>query len=257
MRWDPAKYGQYADERSRPFIDLLARVDADAPRRVVDIGCGPGTLTALLADRWPAATIEGFDSSPEMIEAASGLARTGLSFRVADAADWQMPADADVVISNAALQWMPDHRALLAEWAARMPVGGWIAAQLPGNFASPSHVLMRELAQSPRWASQLDGVLRHHDAVGAPQDYATLLLDAGLHVDVWETTYLHRLAGADPVLQWVRGTGLRPVLAALSPKDAEAFEGNYAAALRSAYPATQHGTLFAFRRVFVVGHRPR
>ena len=230
MRWDPAQYARYADERARPFFDLVDRIEHAAPRRVLDLGCGPGNLTAALAKRWPGALVEGIDSSPEMIERATAHATDRLAFRLGDAATWQLPPDADVVVSNAMLQWVPGHQDLLREWAYRLPAGGWLAVQLPGNFDSPSHALMRRIADSPRWAAALDGVLRHHDSVWTPSQYATLLLDAGLRADAWETTYVHRLDGPDPVLDWVRGTGLRPVLAALSDADGAQFEVEYAAA---------------------------
>ncbi len=180
----------------------------------------------------------------------------GIGFRVQDVATWTMPADADVVISNALLQWVPTHRDLLSTWAAALPGDGWLAFQVPGNFDSPSHTLMRSLAADGRWAPLLDGVLRHHEAVSSPAEYATLLLDAGLSVDVWETTYLHVLPGRDPVLDWLRGTGLRPVLAALSESDAAQFSAEFAQRLRVAYPATRHGTPMPYRRIFAVGHRP-
>jgi trans-aconitate 2-methyltransferase len=253
MRWDPEQYGRYADERGRPYLDLLARIGADAPRRAVDLGCGPGNLTELLAQRWPHARVEGLDSSPEMIAAATPGER--LSFRVGDVTTWSPPPDTDVVISNATLQWVPTHRALLRRWAAALPSGGWLAFQVPGNFDAPSHVLMRALAGSPRWAPALAGVLRLEDPVATPADYATLLQDAGLEADVWETTYLHVLHGENPVLDWISGTGLRPVLSALSPDDAAAFRAQYGEQLRAAYPATEHGTPFPFHRIFAVGHR--
>jgi trans-aconitate 2-methyltransferase len=255
MRWDPTQYARYADERGRPFLDLIDRVAASAPHRVIDLGCGAGTLTALLAARWPDARIDGLDSSAEMIDAASALAGPRLGFRVGDIAEWQPGADADVIVSNAALQWVPDHQRLVRRWADALPPGGWLAFQVPGNFGSPSHTLMRDLAESPRWAGRLGGVLRHQDAVASPEDYAALLLDAGLQTDVWETTYLHVLTGPDPVLEWVRGTGLRPILAALSEVEGAEFEAEYRAALRAAYPTTERGTLFGFRRIFAVGHR--
>ncbi len=256
MRWDPSQYGRFAAERGRPFLDLVARIGADAPRRVVDLGCGPGTLTALLADRWPAATIEGIDSSPEMIAAAEML-DTSVSFSIGDVTTWTPTDGVDVIVSNAVLQWVPTHRALLASWASSLPAGGWLAIQLPGNFAEPAHALLRSLASSPRWAGPLRDVLRHDDAVDSPASYANLLLDAGLQVDAWESTYVHVLRGADPVLEWLRGTGLRPVLAALPTDDAAEFSAALAVRLRSAYPPGEHGTLFPFRRVFAVAHRPR
>jgi trans-aconitate 2-methyltransferase len=265
MRWDPQQYGRFADERGRPFLDLIARIGASSPRRVVDLGCGPGTYTALLAERWPSAAVEGIDSSAEMIDAAAAAAPAGdrgadpaggrLTFRVGDVVDWD-PSGADVVISNATLQWVPTHRALVSAWAAALPPGGWLAFQVPGNFDSFSHVLMRSQAESQRWASSLRGILRHDDAVGTPEEYAQLLLAAGLRADVWETTYVHVLAGADPVLEWLRGTGLRPIMQALPPASYALFEEEFAAQLRQAYPSTPHGTLFPFRRVFAVGTRP-
>jgi trans-aconitate 2-methyltransferase len=254
VRWDPAQYGRFAAERDRPFFDLTARIDASAPRHVVDVGCGQGHLTAKLAERWPGAVIEGFDSSLQMIADAPSVA--GVSFSVADARDWQPGADVDVIVSNAVLQWIPEHQSLMARWASALPGGGWLAVQMPGNFDSPSHVLMRRLAGEPRWASKLAHVVHQADAVGTPESYAAVLLDAGLHADVWETTYLHVLHGDDPVLEWVRGTGLRPILAALSPADAEAYASELADLLRSAYPTGPHGTVFPFRRVFAVGSKP-
>jgi trans-aconitate 2-methyltransferase len=255
MPWDPEQYVRYADERGRPFHDLLARVAMSEPRRVVDLGCGPGTLTATLAERWPSAIVEGVDSSPEMIAAAAPLAHDRLRFRLGDVAAWMPPPDCDVVVSNATLQWVPTHRALLASWAAALPAGGWLAFQVPGNFASPSHTELRAVAAQPRWASALADVLRP-DPVGTVEEYATLLLGCGLDVDVWESTYLHVLSGRDAVLEWMRGTALRPVLAALSPDDGAAFEAELGERLRAAYPATSHGTLFPFRRLFAVARRP-
>jgi trans-aconitate 2-methyltransferase len=256
MKWDPAQYTKFASERDRPFLDLIARIDADRPRRIIDLGCGPGTLTALLASRWPGATVEGIDSSPEMISSAASV--PGVTFRVGDIASWTPAADTDLVVSNAAFQWVPTHRSLLRSWAAALPSGAWLAWQVPGNFDQPSHALMRSLAGSPRWKEQLGHLLeRYRDLVDSPEQYAELLLDAGWLVDAWETTYVHVLPGADPVLEWVRGTALRPVLAAL-PDDAERaeFEAEFASLLRDAYPAGRAGTLFPFRRIFCVGRKP-
>ena len=254
MRWDPAQYGRYANERNRAFLDLVARIGATSPQHVVDIGCGPGYLTGLLAKRWPAARVEGIDSSSEMIAETSSV--SGVSFSVGDAADWRPPPGVDVIVSNAALQWVPDHQSLMMQWAASLPRGGWLAVQVPGNFHAPAHILMRALAESPPWRNQLGPLVDHHDWSGTPESYATALLGAGLVADVWETTYQHVLAGADPVLEWLRGTALRPLLAELSPAEATEFLSELAAQLRQAYPVGQQGTLLAFRRIFAVGHKP-
>jgi len=253
--WDPAQYAKFSGERGRPFVDLLARVGATSPRRIVDLGCGPGNLTSLLKARWPEAVVEGIDSSPEMI--ASVEAVDGISFRVEDMSSWHPSPDTDVVISNAAFQWVPAHRELLRSWAAALPSGAWLAWQAPGNFDQPSHALLRSLAASPRWAPTLGDGLRGPDPVDSPTSYATLLLEAGFAADAWETTYVHVLSGPDPVLEWTRGTALRPVLAAL-PDDATRaeFEASYGELLATAYPAGPHGTFLPYRRIFCVGVKP-
>jgi trans-aconitate 2-methyltransferase len=255
MRWDPQVYRQFSDERNRPFYDLLARIRAENPAAVVDLGCGPGDLTATLAERWPGAAITGFDNSPEMIERAQSRATERVRFVLGDIAVWEMTPDVEVVVSNAVLQWVPGHVALIRKWAQAAASGTWIGWQVPGNFNAPSHLLMRELAMSVRWSGQLAGVLRHADVVSEPADYWHLLTSEGFQAEAWETTYLHVLQGDDPVLNWVRGTALRPVLAALNPPDAARFEQEYAALLRDAYPATESGTIFPFRRIFCAGQK--
>lgn len=249
--WDPTTYLTFADHRGRPFRDLVARIGAEQPRRVVDLGCGPGNQTETLAQRWPDAVIEGVDSSPEMVEAARGR---GIAATVGDVNDWRPQPDTDVVVTNATLQWVPTHRELLRDWATGLPSGAWLAMQVPGNFGAPSHVLIREQAESPAWRADLAAVvLREDNAVDTPQQYADLLLDAGAQVDAWETTYLQLLTGTDPVLDWVVGTALRPVKAALSEQRWAAFLAELAPRLRAAYPARPDGTTwFEFRRVFAV-----
>jgi trans-aconitate 2-methyltransferase len=252
MRWDPAQYARYADQRGRPFFELTARIGAERPRRVVDLGCGSGELTLTLAERWPEARIRGLDSSPDMIDRAPRDG--GVEFAVGPAQDFDATGT-DVLVSNAMLQWVPDHLTLLARWAEQISGDGWIAFQVPANFDAPSHVLMRELADSPAWSAKLAGVLRHRDAVAPPARYVDLFATRGLTVDAWQTEYEHLLTGDDPVLEWVRGTGLRPVLAALDAADAAAFESEYARLLRDAYPPRPYGTVFSFRRTFVVARR--
>lgn len=244
--WDPVKYLAFSDHRARPFHDLLGRIGADTPRRVVDLGCGAGNLTVTLSSRWPSAVIEAFDSSPEMVEAARSR---GLAAEVADVADWMPKPDTDVVVTNAVLQWVPGHEQLLRKWVAALPDGAWFALQVPGNFAGPSHRLVRELAV--RW--NLTGVLREDAPVLDPAGYADVLTEAGCQVDAWETTYLQQLAGPDPVLEWVTGTALRPIKAAVGDASFADFRAELAPMLRSAYPASADGTTwFPFRRVFAI-----
>lgn len=255
MQWDPEQYAMFGDYRDRPFFDLTDRISATAPGKVVDLGCGPGNLTVTLANRWPRADVLGIDSSQEMIARAAAAHDTAnVCFEHADVRQWSATG-ADVVVSNALLQWVPGHDQLLTRWLGELERGAWFALQVPGNFDAPSHAIMRELAASPRWSGQLGAVLRGGDAVGAPEEYLQLMLDAGFSADAWETTYLQLLQGQDPVLEWVRGTGLRPVLEILDSHDARRFEAEYAAALREAYPASGHGTVFPFRRIFCVGRK--
>jgi trans-aconitate 2-methyltransferase len=249
--WDPTAYLTFADHRARPFHDLLARVAHRAPRRVVDLGCGPGNLTALLAARWPSAVVEGRDSSAEMVAAARAA---GVDARRGDVAGWTPAPDTDVVVTNAVLHWVPQHRELLPRWLTALPAGAELAMQVPGNFGAPSHVVVRELAADPRFGL----TLRDDGAVAEPAEYAALLAATGADVDVWETTYLHRLAGLDPVLEWIGSTTLRPVRDALDARDPTgaaytAFRAELAPRLRTAYPVQPDGiTWFPFRRIFAV-----
>jgi len=249
VTWDPSQYARFSAPRARPFHDLVAQIGAQDPAVVVDLGCGPGNLTVELAVRWPRATVRGFDASPEMIAKAPQDA--GVEFTVADAVDFDATG-VDVLISNAVLQWVPSHRELLRRWASQLVPGAWLAFQVPSNFAAPSHALMRELAGSPSWRHRLAGVLRGTESVADPAEYLDLLAGSGMPADVWQTEYQHVLAGEDPVLEWMRGTGLRPVLQALDPASAAEFEREYAALLREAYPAREYGTPFGFLRTFAV-----
>ncbi|MGO1003217.1 trans-aconitate 2-methyltransferase [Lysobacter sp. CA196] len=249
--WDPEKYLDFADLRGRPFFDLIERVRAEHPRRVVDLGCGPGNLTRALAARWPKATLEASDNSPEMVEAAQAA---GVAAELRDIRDWLPQPDTDVVVSNAVLQWVPEHRELLRRWARELPGGAWMAIQVPGNFDAPSHVLVRELAASASWAPLLGSVeLREGSSVEAPRAYAELLASQDCEVDAWETTYVQRLSGPDAVLEWISGTALRPIQAVLDGADWQRFRAELAPRLDRAYPPRSDGTTwFEFRRIFVV-----
>ncbi|NAZ87416.1 trans-aconitate 2-methyltransferase [Kineococcus indalonis] len=252
MRWDAQQYARFSGDRARPFHDLLARVGATDPGVVVDVGCGTGELTATLARRWPGARVRGIDPSAQMLGRAPADAGVEFSPGTAEGFD---ATGVDVVVSNAVLQWVPGHRELLRRWAGQLPAGGWLAFQVPSNFEAPSHRLMRELAASAPWRERLAGVLRGAESVDTPAGYLDLLAGEGLVAEVWSTEHLHVLPGEDPVLEWVRGTGLRPVLAALTAGEAEAFTARYAALLREAYPARPYGTPFPFLRTFAVARR--
>lgn len=250
--WDPERYLTYADERGRPFVELLARVGADDPRRVVDLGCGPGNLTALLARRWPGASVTGLDSSPEMIEAAR-RDEPQVDFEVVDLRDWvgdAAVAPVDVLVSNATLQWVPGHLDLLPALVARVRPGGWLAFQVPGNFGEPSHTLRSELAAESPYAEHVGGIASpaSHD----PATYLDALTALGCEVDVWEATYLHVLTGPDPVFTWVSATGARPTLEALPGELRPAFEDEFRRRLRAAYPERDGRVVLPFRRIFAV-----
>ncbi len=249
--WDPAKYLAFGDHRARPFHDLVGRIAAEKPRRVVDLGCGPGNLTVTLGRRWPEAALEASDSSPEMVAAAR---ERGIDAEVVDVNDWKPQPDTDVLVTNAVLQWVPGHAALLSRWARELPDGAWLAMQVPGNFSSASHTTIRAVAGRPRWQRELaELALREPLAVLEPAGYADVLVAAGCEVDAWETTYLQRLSGPDPVLEWVTGTALRPIRAALDEDNWQEFRAELAVELRQQYPARPDGTTwFPFRRVFAV-----
>jgi len=262
--WDAGQYLRFGGERARPFFDLVAQVGAADPRYVADLGCGPGNLTAALAERWPNASVIGVDSSQEMIAAAQAAIGNGgsapgggtanLSFALGDVWDWRPEQPLDVLVSNAVLQWVPGHEELLLRWADLLAPGGWLAFQLPGNFDQPSHAIVHEMARSPRWRALLADVRLNRQA-GDPADYAALLARPGFEVDAWETSYLHILHGENPVLEWTKGSTLRPVLAALDEKQADAFVREYGERVSEAYRPRSFGTLFPFRRVFTVVHR--
>ncbi|MFI6401389.1 trans-aconitate 2-methyltransferase [Streptomyces sp. NPDC050548] len=262
--WDPAQYLRHAGHRARPFTDLLARVTdvPGTPPRVADLGCGPGNMTAVLADRWPTAHITGYDNSPEMLEKAA--AHTGpttggghLDFAHADATRWAPAQPYDLIVSNAALQWVPGHLDRFGDWISALAPAGTFAFQVPDNIDAPLHTLMRELAATARWKSRLGEVLRREDSVHAPGVYLDRLARLGCAADVWQTTYQHILPGPDPVLDWVKGTGLRPVLTALAddPEARDAFVTEYRDLLREAYPTAEYGTVLPFRRLFAVARK--
>jgi trans-aconitate 2-methyltransferase len=251
--WDPDIYLSFASHRARPFYDMLSHVGAEQPRRVVDLGCGAGNLTLQLARRWPDAVIEALDSSPEMVDAAR---ERGVDATVGDLRTWTPQRDTDVVISNSAMQWVPEHAQLMVRWTSQLAAGSWIAVQMPGNFESPSHAAVRAVARRELFAKALRNTpFRVGSVTHNPAYYAELLIDAGCTVDVWETTYLHQLTGEHPVLDWITGTALVPVHERLNDEQWQQFRDELVPLLADAYPPRPDGTtFFPFRRVFVVAH---
>ena len=253
MAWDPTIYMSFGDERTRPAVELLARVRCDNPARVVDLGCGPGNSTAVLAARWPHAHLEGVDSSAAMLEEARRC-NVRADWIEADIASWAASSKYDVIFSNATLQWLDSHEALIPRLLGFLEKGGTFAFQVPHNMDAPSHQLMREAAAAGSWAKKLAGV--REVAVRSAVDYFAILAACGAESDIWETEYLHVLHGEDAVYKWVSGTGLRPFTQALSGDEREAFISEYKKRLASAYPRRSDGTtLFPFKRLFAVARR--
>lgn len=260
--WDPAQYERFADHRTRPFYDLIGRVGAESPSLIIDLGCGNGPMTIAAAERWDQARVVGVDSSAEMLERARALdADARVTWVQADVADWDPSGVGvpDVLLTNATLQWVPGHRDLIPQWLDVLAPGGWFAMQVPGNFEAPSHEILRDVAREhPRADDLLDGY-RMTSPVGDPAEYAELLAAHCDHVDAWETTYLQLLDPASeqesPVLEWVKGTALRPFLDKLTDDERGPFLATLTERLNAAYPRAAYGTPFPFRRIFAVGRK--
>jgi trans-aconitate 2-methyltransferase len=255
MTWSAAQYVKFEQERTRPVHDLVARIPNAKIVRAADIGCGPGNSTEVLRERYPEARIVGLDSSPDMIEAARKRL-PDVAFEVADIREWRPKEPLDVILANAVLQWIPDHQTLFPTLMAQLGPGGALALQMPDNVDEPSHRLMGEVASQGPWAAKLK------DATGARTErhladwYFRLLRPHAPRIDVWRTTYFHPLAGAHAVVEWLKGTGLRPFLDPLEESERKAFLARYEAAVAKAYPAEADGTvLLPFPRLFVVAMR--
>ncbi len=251
MPWDPKTYLAFENERTRPAAELLARIPNDQPARVIDLGCGPGNSTQLLAARWPDAMLEGLDNSAEMLAQAkaSGIRA---NWTHSDIASWSPHHAFDVVYANAALQWVGDHPTLLPKLMSRLTPGGTFAFQVPRNFDEPSHTILRALADEPRFRDRLKSA-RDWYSVHTPAAYYAMLEPHASRIDIWETEYLQVLDGEDAVYRWTSGTGARPFINALSGEDRDAFIAEYKRRLAIAYPMRPSGrTLFPFQRLFAV-----
>lgn len=252
MSWSAGQYAVFEDERTRPARDLLAGVRLSAVRCALDLGCGPGNSTELLAQRFPQADITGVDSSPDMI--AKARARLpALRFEVADVRD--RARTADLIFANAVLQWLPGHAELLPALLARLAPGGCLAVQMPDNLHDPAHQLMQRVADGGPWQEKLAAASQARTPLEPAEWYHRLLRASAARVDVWRTTYYHPLPGSNAVVEWFKGTGLLPYLAPLSVTERADYLDRYARAIETAYPEDADGTvLLPFPRLFIVAH---
>ena len=252
--WSPGQYLKFEDERTRPAAELLARVPVTQPRRVLDVGCGPGNSTELLAARYPQAEIVGIDSSPEMI-ATARKRLPAADFIVADIHDHAPAMPFDVVFGNAVFQWVPDHLAVLVRLFATCPQGGALAIQVPDNLNQPTHMLMAAVARNGPWREKFAEPIRR-DTIPPPAEYYDRLKPLAASVDVWHTTYYHVLAGPEAIVEWVKGTGLRPWLDRLDEGERGAWLAAYTQRIAESYPPLVDGrVMLRFPRLFVVAVR--
>jgi trans-aconitate 2-methyltransferase len=255
MSWSAAQYVKFEEERTRPVRDLVARIPNAAVASAVDIGCGPGNSTEVLLERYPQAQIVGVDSAPEMIEAARKRL-PGVAFEIANIRQWRAGQPLDVILANAALQWIPGHETLMPALIGRLSPGGVLAVQMPDNLDEHSHRLMREIAGAGPWAAKLKNAAGARAERHGAEWYFRLLREHAPHIDVWRTTYYHPLAGAAAIVEWVKGAGLRPFIDPLDESEREAYLARYEAAIARAYPAEADGTvLLPFPRLFFVATR--
>ena len=253
--WDPQQYERFRAERSRPFFDLLARIPDRSYKAISDLGCGTGDLTETLSEHWPEARVMGVDTSDDMLRAAEKFAVPDkLDFTPGDLRTWRPSSAQDLVVSNAAFQWIPDAAALVSHVAGYLGPKGVLAVQMPDNSASPSQGILRDLETAEPWATKLMGRLRQ-DAVLPLSRYLDLLWAEGMLADAWESVYLHVLQGEDAVLEWMKGTTLRPILKALADGERDEFVAQYREKLTAAYPKGPSGTVFPFRRLFFVAKK--
>ena len=252
--WDPRTYLAFSEARGRPAADLIGRVTQTAPAQIFDLGCGAGNITRLLMDRWPDARVTGIDSSSTMLAQTRANGKD-IRWIQQDIGAWTPDETADLVFSNAALHWLDDHEALFARLVGYLSPGGELAVQMPRNAHAPSHRAIAEIAGDPRWKDRLLALLREAP-VHAPGVYIDILTALTSSLDVWETTYWHELDGNNPVVEWTKGTALRPILAVLAENDRQAFLNAYAERIAEAYPPRPNGkTLFPFRRLFIIAKR--
>ena len=252
--WNPTQYLLFGNERLRPALDLIARIPGDAPTAVYDLGCGPGTATTLLKERWPRAHVMGIDSSSEMLERARSL-RSDIRWQAADLNGWHADPPADVLYSNAALHWLDDHPVLFPHLLESLKPGGMLAVQMPQNFYAPSHTSIVEVVRSDHWRQRLEPHHRLHPTLEAAAYYSILRPHVSA-LDLWETTYYHVLEGENPVVEWTKGSILQPILAQLDAAEGKLFLERYGILVQQAYPRGADGkTILPFKRLFLIATR--
>jgi trans-aconitate 2-methyltransferase len=253
--WSARQYLKFEDERTRPPRDLLAQVPLDRAERVIDVGCGPGNSTELLIERFPQAEVVGLDSSPDMLRQARERL-PGRTFLQADLRTWLPKQPTDLLFGNAVFQWVPDHTALLARLLGALPPGGVLAVQMPDNTDEPALVLMREVAARGRWASALAQTAATRDELPRPEAYYDLLRPLCARLDIWHTIYNHVMSSPDAIVEWFKGSALRPYISALEGHLRDDFVSAYTAAIAEAYPVRSDGKrLLRFPRLFIVAVR--
>lgn len=255
MSWDAELYLKFGAERTRPSIDLASRVDVAAPARVVDLGCGPGNSTQVLRGRWPSAEVTGLDNSAEMIAAAREK-YPDQQWVLGDAGTWSADRPFDVVFSNAAIQWIPHHDALVTHLFDQVAEGGALAFQIPSPVYADIHTLIHHIAADERWSARMQGPMTEL-TMREPAFYYDVLCNVARSLDIWETEYQHVMESPAAIVEWISSTGLRPFLAALDDEaDRAAFTEMLTERAVEAYPSRADGkVLFGFRRLFVVAYR--
>jgi trans-aconitate 2-methyltransferase len=256
LSWSAKQYVAFEDERTRPVRDLLGALPPIDAHKVIDLGCGPGNSTAELAARYPQAQASGIDSSVDMIEAARARL-PDIQFAVKDLQSWDDPGPFDVILANAVLQWVPNHEVLLPALVAKLRRGGALAVQMPDNLGEPAHRLMREVAAAGPWASKLESAARAREPLPKAEWYYSHLMRSCSKVDIWRTTYFHSLPGGPKaVVEWFKGSGLRPFLEPLSSEERSAYLERYTAEIsKVCLPLADGSVLLPFPRVFFAAIR--
>jgi trans-aconitate 2-methyltransferase len=253
--WSAKQYLKFADERTRAARDLLAQVPLSDPQLVFDLGCGPGNSTALLAEAYPYAEIIGVDNSPDMLATARATL-PDRQFIEGDLSIWRTDRRADLIFANAVFQWVPGHVGVLREFVEDLKEGGVLAVQMPNNLDEPSHLLMRETAGEGPWKTKLADASAARDMLPPARAYYDALKPVAKRVDIWETAYYHPLDGAPAILEWLKGTGLRPFIDPLEAKEKANFLARYEEKIAIAYPRAADGkSLLRFPRLFIVAQR--